>query len=262
MPDPTTLQHRAHRVGTHEWSLCTGGHLSSAEKRRFIPAVLAAQGRNVAGRVSMAARVNRGRRARVDHDRLLPPSSILTRVAEAHAAARLTPGILNHSRRAYAFGAALGIVDGVDVDHELLYAAALLHDVGLIDGSGDGTDFTLASAAVATQIAGDVGLSLADARAIASAITMHHSPDVRLNDGPVAYLMSAGAAVDVIGLRAWDIPPSTMAETLHQHPRLGFKREFGGAFRTEAARVPRGRARFLNRYAGFGLAIRMAPFED
>ena len=261
MSDPTTTQHRTHRVGTHEWSLCTGGHLSGADKRAMIPAVLAAQGRNIVGRFALAARVNRGRRTHIDHDRLLPPSSILTRVAEAHATARLGPAILNHSRRAYAFGAALGIVDGVDVDHELLYAAALLHDVGLKEGTGDGSDFTLASAAVASQVASDVGLSAAEAGVLASAITMHHSPDVRREDGAVAYLMSAGAAVDVIGLRAWDLPPATLRAVVGEYPRLGFKREFGRAFRTEAARVPDGRARFLNRYAAFGLAIRVAPFH-
>lgn len=153
-------------------------------------------------------------------------------------------------------------MDGIDVDRELLYAAALLHDVGLVDGAGPGTDFTLASAAVASQVAADVGLPAAQAATIASAITMHHSPDVVVEDGPVAFLMSAGAAVDVIGLRAWDLPPSTIAAVVAEHPRVGFKREFARAFRREAARVPRGRARFLNRYAGFGLAIRLAPFAE
>jgi hypothetical protein len=225
------------------------------------PAVVAAQARNVAGRLAMAAHLNQGRRRELDLDRLLPPATTLTRVAEAHALARLGPTILNHSRRTYAFGAALGIVDGIDVDHELLYAAALLHDVGLRDGAGGRTDFTVASAAVASQVADEVGLPQTGAEILATAITLHHSPDVRLSDGPVAYLLSAGAAVDVIGLRAWDLPPSTVVTIVDQHPRLGFKREFARAFRAEAARVPRGRAQFLQRYAAFGLAIRMAPFR-
>jgi hypothetical protein len=45
-----------------------------------------------------------------------------------------------------------------------------------------------------------------------------------------------------------------------QHPRLGFKREFSAAFRTEAARVPHGRVRFLRSYGAFDLAIKLAPF--
>jgi hypothetical protein len=77
----------------------------------------------------------------------------------------------------------------------------------------------------------------------------------------VAYLLSAGAALDVIGLRAWDIPPSAIAAVVAQHPRSSFKREFARVYREEAARVPRGRAQFLQRYAAFGLAIRVAPFR-
>ena len=254
-------QPRGHRVGAHGWSVCTGGNLTAAEKRAMAPAVVDKQLRNVGGRLAMAAHLNRGRRREVDLNRLDPPKTILTRVAEAHAVARLGTAILNHSRRTYSFGAALGLIDGVDVDHELLYVAALLHDVGLPEGAGDRIDFTVASAAVAAQVADDLGLSSSAAEVVASAITLHHSPDVSLADGPVAYLMSAGAAVDVIGLRAWDLPPSTIAVIVAQHPRAGFKREFRRAYRNEAARVPDGRARFLLRYAAFGVAIRTAPFR-
>jgi hypothetical protein len=49
---------------------------------------------------------------------------------------------------------------------------------------------------------------------------------------------------------------------LGQHPRLGFRTEFAAAFRTEAARVPRGRAQFLRSYGAFDLAIKFAPFPD
>ena len=40
-----------------------------------------------------------------------------------------------------------------------------------------------------------------------------------------------------------------------------FKGEFTAAFRTEAARVPRGRVQFLRRYGAFDLAIKLAPFR-
>jgi hypothetical protein len=103
----------------------------------------------------------------------------------------------------------------------------------------------LGSARVARDVAEDVGLSSAATETIRSAITLHYSPNVTLAAGPVAYLLSAGAAVDVVGLRSWRLPPALLASVVAQHPRLGFKREFSAAFRTEAARVPHGRARFL-----------------
>lgn len=78
-----------------------------------------------------------------------------------------------------------------------------------------------------------------------------------LADDPVAYLLSAGAGVDVVGLRSRHLLTAVVA----QRPRLGFKREFSAAFRTEAARVPRGRVQFLRRYGAFDLAIKLAPFR-
>lgn len=256
-------EHPTHRVGTYAWSVATGGRLTAREKRRLAPALLVAHFRNIVGRLAMATHLDPGRRRTIDVDLLTPPATILTRVAEAHAVERLAPVMLDHSRRTYAFGAALGIVEGIEVDHELLYAAALLHDLGLAPGisSGTGTDFTLASAGVARQVADDVGLPPGAAETIASAITLHHSLDVRLADGAVAYLLSAGAALDVIGLRCCQLPPSTVARILEAHPRANFKASFASAFREESARVPRGRARFLERYAAFDLAIRTAPFR-
>jgi len=226
------------------------------------PAGVAAHARNSVGRLAMAAHLNRGRRRQLDVARLTPPVTILTRVAETHATARLDRALLNHSRRTYAFGAAIGIVERVEVDLELLYAAALLHAVALSGGAGDDIDFTVASAAIAVQVADDVGLSPSATETLASAITLHHSPDVRRLDGPVAYLLSAGAALDVIGLRSWELPPAAIAAIVAEHPRHQFKREFARAFREETARVPGGRARFLQRYAAFGLAIKTAPFSE
>lgn len=254
-------QHRAHRVGTHAWSLCTNGRLSAAERRQLVLPLATGQVRNAIGRLLTALHLNAGRTRALDVTQLEPPSTILTRVAEAHARARLGPTLLNHSRRAYTFGAALGVIDRIDVDHELLYTAALLHDVALPTGAGAGVDFTIGSASVAAQVAAEVGLSASAAEVVASAITLHYSPDVHLEDGPVAYLLSAGAAMDVIGSRAWDLPSSAVTSVLDRDPRAGFKREFADLWRAEAARVPGGRAQFLQRYAPLPLAIRLAPFR-
>ena len=215
---------------------------------------------NAVGRIAMLARVSSGRRARVDSQALMPPRSALTLAAEHTARRHLSPALLNDSHRTYAFGAALGVLAEIDVDRELLFAAAMLHDTGLVAPVRH-VDFTLASARIARDVAEDVGLSTAATQTMRTAITLHHSPGVTLAYGPVAYLLSAGAGVDVVGLRSWQLPPEVITSVVAEHPRIGFKREFSAAFRAEAAAVSRGRAHFLRRYGAFDLAIRLAPFS-
>ena len=247
-------------LGTHAWVENTGGQLTNAERRSLLMPLARTHASMALGRLSMLLRVNTGRRRAYSHDQRPSPTSVLTRAAEEVAQRRLSPALLNHSHRTYAYGAAIGELRGVDVDHELLYAAALLHDIGL-PTQEQAVDFTRASARVARDVAEEVGLSTAATDVLRSAITLHHTPGVTLAHGPVAYLLSAGAGLDVVGLRAWQLPPEQIAEVLAQYPRLGFKREFAAAFQTEAQRAPRGRGAFLTRYGAFELAIKVAPFR-
>jgi hypothetical protein len=247
-------------LGTHTWVERSGGLLTAAERRSLLRPLASTHVTNAVGRLSMLVRVNSGRRAAVTVGQRPAPDSVLTRAAEVLARRQLSPALLNHSYRTYAFGAALGELENVDVDGELLFAAALLHDIGLPTPVPQ-VDFTRASARVARDVAEDVGLSTAATNILRTAITLHHSPGVTLAHGPVAYLLSAGAGLDVAGLRSWQIPPDLLATVTAAHPRLGFKREFTAAFRTEAARVPRGRAAFLRRWGAFDLAIKAAPFR-
>jgi hypothetical protein len=243
----------------------TSGWLTPSERRSLLLPLLRAHLGNAAGRLRLAVGVHPGRLAHVPPSRLIPPDTALTRAAAEAAAAVLPVALLNHSYRSYVFGRALGELEGIDVDSELLFAAALLHDTGLVTSAGTGhgqADFTLASIHVARDVAARVGLSATASETMQTAITMHHSPGVELSAGPEAYLLSAGAGVDVAGVRVWELPDSTLADTLAAHPRHEFKRAFGAAFRQEAARVPRGRARLLYRYGAFGAAIRFAPFDE
>lgn len=251
----------ASTVGTADWTLRTGGRLAPAERRRLVADLVRVHVGNAVGRLSVLAHLDRGRNAYVPPARLVPPDSPLTRAAQDRATRVLPAPLLNHSYRTYRFGRALGELEQVDVDAELLFAAALLHDTGLVLAGGR-EDFTLTSARVARDVAEEVGLSTAATETLQTAITLHHSPRVPRAAGPVAYLLSAGAGVDVVGLRCWDLPRSTVADAVHDHPRDGFKAYFSRAWADEAARVPLGRARLLRRYGAFTAAIALAPFDE
>lgn len=248
-------------VGTIDWSRRTGGRLDQAQRRALVADLARVHAVNAVGRLRLAAHVHPGRNAYVAPSRLQAPDSALTRAATDAAAGVLPATLLRHSHRTYTFGRALGEVDGIDVDTELLYAAALLHDTGLVLATGT-DDFTLASARVAWDVAEQVGLSTAATETLQTAITMHHSPRVTVDAGPVAYLLAAGAGVDVVGLRSWDLPAGVLDRAVTDHPRDGFTTYFARAWADEAARVPEGRARLLRRYGAFIPALRLAPFDD
>jgi hypothetical protein len=105
----------------------------------------------------------------------------------------LTPTLLHHSYRTYRFGRALGEFDGLGLDDELLFAAAILHDTGLMNPP-NGSDFTLSSMRLAREIADRVGASTGAIEVIQTAIAMHYNPGVTTAAGTEAYLLSAGAA--------------------------------------------------------------------
>jgi HD domain len=247
-------------IGSIRWTERTGGVLTARECLRLAPPLLRAELGIVAGLLAMALRMHTGRRSSIDPASLVPPDSALARDAEVAAQDLLTPGLRNHSSRAYTWGAAIAALRGIAFDRELLYLAAMFHDTGIPSPVPD-VDFTVRSAALAREFA-DSRHVPADARElVANAIAMHYTPGVGLECGAEAYLLSAGAAVDVFGLRSNEIPDAVRRGVVQKYPRLGFKREFAGLLRAEAKQVPRGRAWYLHRFAVSDVSIRLAPFR-
>jgi hypothetical protein len=247
-------------IGSIGWTERTGGVLTARECLTLARPLLRGELSILTGRLAMALGVHAGRRSSVDAALLAPPDSALARDAEVAAQDLLTPALMNHSSRAYTWGAAIAALQGVTFDRELLYLAAMFHDTGIPSPVPE-VDFTVRSAAVAREFA-DAHHLPADLREIvANAIAMHHSPGVGLEAGGEAYLLSAGAAVDVFGLRSDELPDAVRRSVIAEYPRLGFKREFAGLLRAEAGRVPRGRAWYLHRFAMSDLTIRLAPFR-
>ena len=247
-------------IGSIEWTERTGGVLTPRERWSLAGPLLRDELQIVRGAGALALRRHPGRRTHLDPAVLQPPDSALARDAEVAARDLLSTALLNHSHRAYAWGAALAALDDVTFDRELLHVAAMLHDTGL-PSPVPRVDFTVHSARVAREIADAHGMTTADREVVANAISLHHTPGVGLDQGAEAFLLSAGAGVDVFGLRAARLPDAVRRQVVAQFPRTGFKREFARLFREEARQVPHGRAWFLHRFALSDVSIRLAPFR-
>jgi HD domain len=248
-------------IGSIEWTERTGGVLTARECLTLAPPLLRGELSILAGRVAMALRLHSGRRGSIDPASLAPPDSALARDADVAAQDLLTPALRNHSSRSYRWGAAIAALQGITFDRELLYLAAMFHDTG-IPSPVPHVDFTVRSAAVAREFTDRHHLPADDRELVANAIAMHSTPGVGLECGAEAYLLSAGASVDVFGLRSNEIPDGVRQSVIQEYPRLGFKREFVGLIRAEAKQVPRGRGWYLHRFALSDLSIRLAPFRD
>jgi hypothetical protein len=253
---------RAHTpdLGTIAWTQRTGGALTRRERVALARPLARGHRDIVLGALALAVRRHRGRAAWLDPATLHAPDSAIARDAEATAESLLSPAVLNHSRRAYAWGTAIAALDGIEFDRELFWVASMFHDTGLPSGIPD-VDFTVRSAALLRVFADRHGMPPTEREVMTDAIALHHTPGVSPADGPEAFLLSSGAAVDVFGLRAGELPDVVRRDVVARHPRLGFKQEFTRLWRAEARQVPRGRAAYLRRYAATDLTIRLAPFR-
>src|SRR3954453_13368830 len=123
----------------------------------------------------MVLRMHSGRRSSIDPASLVAPDSALARDAEIAAQDLLTPALRNHSRRAYAWGAAIAALHGITFDRELLYLAAMFHDTG-IPSPVPHVDFTVRSAALARAFTDRHRVAPHTRELFANAIAMHHTP--------------------------------------------------------------------------------------
>jgi hypothetical protein len=159
------------------------------------------------------------------------------------------------------FGHALAAVDGSELDDELFYCGALLHDYGIVNPTAN-RDFTLGSADRMFACAQAAGVDDQRADLLADGICVHATPGIQVDaDGAMGCYLQWGAMADGAGLRIWDVTSGNVADTLRRYPRGDFKRELVSMIRAEAAAVPAGRMGLLVR-CGLPLAVRLAPFDS
>lgn len=241
------------RIGGIRWVERTGGALTPAERRRLVAPILRGQANGLVGRLALML----GRRASSMPDVPAPPDSLLARAAE-DAAADQGAVLLGHAHRTWAYGRALAVIDGVDVDEELFYVACLLHDAGLTEAVA-GQDFTLRSAAACADVA-RAHRSAPDVEELRDGVTAHTTPGASVDtDGPIACYVQAGATCDLGGLRLVDLTARFVDDLLVRHPSDGLADDIIGRIRAEAEAVQDGRFALLRR-TGFTTAIRLAPF--
>ena len=263
MTERTHQGARDEGVGSLAWARQTGGRLGQGERARQLGRGIIDQMLALPPRLAAALGVGRSTLVRLDPARIRIPDSTVARDA-AERCRSLPAPLAAHSERTYLWGAMLAARDRFSFDEEVAYVACLLHDAGLPQAVDQQIKecFTLASATHAERCTSAAGWPEARCRSVMEAITLHLNTAVPLERGPEARLLNAGAALDVVGLRAWQISRASQEAVLAKHPRQDFKQHFGGRMASHARSAPGCRTHALCRYGAFLTLIGLAPFES
>jgi HD domain len=176
----------------------------------------------------------------MDPAQLLPVPSRATCVASEVASRYQTVSLLEHCARAYLWAASLGDQRGLDFDRELLYVAAMLHDLGLSPAFDNVTNaFEIAGGELAWVFAAASGWS-EQRREHARTIIVSHMCDEPLSPAqdPESHLLHLATGFDIAG-RNPDLWPAEIQEAvLRIHPRHQLAEEFTRLFAEQAGRKP------------------------
>lgn len=169
---------------------------------------------------------------------IIAPDSALTRKATSLVARVHSKAMLNHVHRSWWFADFLGQKRGLKYDREVVYLAALMHDLGLTPEFAADQRFEVDGADAASRFLLDNGYADAKAQLVWDAIALHSSAGIAERKQPEIALIFMGAHVDVMGLFIEEITPSLIDDTLALYPRLGMKAAFTAAVAEVARKKP------------------------
>jgi len=112
--------------------------------------------------------------------------------------------LFHHSARVYVWGALTGNRTGLKFDPELLYAAAMFHDLGLTARyENSQLRFEVDGANAARDFLREHGISASDIETVWNAVALHTTPGIPEHMRSEIALVQAGAGMDVAG-RGYD----------------------------------------------------------
>ncbi|MBC7724964.1 MAG: cyanamide hydratase [Burkholderiaceae bacterium] len=168
------------------------------------------------------------------------PDSAAARAALEVAAQYAREPLVAHSVRSWYWAVGFAALEGRQgFDAELLYVAAVLHDVGLAEEFDNHTlSYEHAAGHVAWALTAGAGWSV-DRRARAlEVIVLHNWPAVDPELDLEGYLLETATGLDISGNRADDLPAEYLQEVLAAYPRRGIAAEFALCVVDQANRKP------------------------
>ena len=128
--------------------------------------------------------------------------------------------LFQHSVRVYYWGALAGRRQGLRFDPELLYAAAMFHDIGITPHyHGSPLRFEVDGANAARDFLRGHGIAGGDIEKVWLAIALHTTPGIPEHMHPEIALVQAGAGMDMAGRNFDQFTAEERAAVVAAHPR-------------------------------------------
>jgi len=168
------------------------------------------------------------------------PDSLLAREATELVRDTETELLFHHSNRVFLFAALAGARRRLTVDAEMLYIAAMFHDMGLMPAYSSATErFEVDGANAARDFLTRHRISDALIDQVWDAIALHTTPGIPKHKKPVVALVTVGVEMDVLGMAYDEFTPEQRAQVVAAHPRgIGFKEGIIEAFSTGTLHKP------------------------
>jgi predicted hydrolase (HD superfamily) len=167
------------------------------------------------------------------------PDSRIAREAAELIRDETTDLLFTHSLRVYYFASLRGQAREMSWDAELLYVAALFHDLGLVHAySSTAERFEIDGANAAREFLTEYEVSSESVLAVWDAIALHTTFGIPRYKRPEVSLLQAGVDVDVLGRGLDEIAPESLDEVLGAYPRMDFKEGIIKAFAQGIAHKP------------------------
>jgi len=143
-----------------------------------------------------------------------------------------SPLLFNHSTRVYYFASLAGKRRGFGFDPELLYIAAMFHDMGLTPRYSSKSDrFEVDGANSARAFLREHNISQQEIDTVWTAIALHTTPGIPQYMHPVIALLTNGVEMDVLGIAYPEFSDADREAIVAAYPRSGhFKEDIIQAF--------------------------------
>jgi HD superfamily phosphodiesterase len=160
------------------------------------------------------------------------PDSKLVREATELVRDTESPLLFNHSTRVYFFSSLAGKRRGLKFDPELLYIAAIFHDMGLTPEYSSKADrFEVDGANAAKTFLRQHNIPQPEIYTVWTAIALHTTPGIPQYMDPVVALLTNGVEMDVLGIAYQEFSAADREAIVAAYPRTErFKEDIIQAF--------------------------------